>query len=79
MNAQTQYKLTAADLDLLLSVVRAGTLADTGKRMGVDASTIFRAIQRIERGLGQPLFERSRSGLYAFGAGIVPCATRRGA
>lgn len=62
MRAQTQYKLTAADLDVVLSVVRSGTLADAGERMGVDASTVFRAIQRVERGLGQPLFERSRSG-----------------
>lgn len=62
MNAQAQYKLAAADLNVLLSVMRAGTLADAGDRMGVDASTVFRAIQRIERGLGQPLFERSRSG-----------------
>ncbi|MGQ0598779.1 LysR family transcriptional regulator [Aquabacterium sp.] len=62
MNAQTQYKLTASDLDVVLSLVRAGTLADAGARLGVDASTVFRAVQRMERGLGQPLFERSRSG-----------------
>lgn len=62
MNAKTQYKLTAADLDVVLSVVRSGTLADAGERLGVDASTVFRAVQRLERGLGHPLFERSRSG-----------------
>ena len=62
MSAQTQYKLTAADLNILLSVVRSGTLIAAGERMGVDASTVFRAIQRVERGLGHPLFERSRSG-----------------
>lgn len=62
MNASAQYKLTALDLELVLSVARAGTLADAGERLGIDASTVFRALQRLERGLGQPLFERSRAG-----------------
>lgn len=62
MNAQTQYKLSAADLDALLALVRGGTLAHAAERLGVDASTVFRTLQRIERGLGQPLFERRRTG-----------------
>ena len=62
MNAQTQYKLSAADLEVVLAMVRTGTLAAAGERLGVDASTVFRSLQRIERGLGQSLFERSRSG-----------------
>ncbi len=62
MNAATQYRLEATDLETVLAMVRAGTLADAGERLGVDASTVFRAIQRIERGLGTPLFERSRAG-----------------
>jgi DNA-binding transcriptional LysR family regulator len=37
-------------------------LAAAGERLGVDASTVFRALQRIERGLGRPLFERTRTG-----------------
>ncbi len=65
MNASTQYKLSAADLETVLSLVRSGTLADAGERLGVDASTVFRSLQRIERGLGHALFERSRSGYQA--------------
>lgn len=65
MNAKTQYKLGASDLELVLALVRGGTLADAGERLAVDASTVFRAIQRIERGLGQRLFERSRAGYQA--------------
>jgi DNA-binding transcriptional LysR family regulator len=42
--------------------VRAGNLAGAGEQMGVDASTVFRSIRRIERGLGQRLFARSRAG-----------------
>ncbi|MGI4893465.1 MAG: LysR family transcriptional regulator, partial [Janthinobacterium lividum] len=34
-------------------------------RLGVDASTVFRSLQRIERGLGQSLFARSRTGYLA--------------
>ncbi|EXF45908.1 LysR family transcriptional regulator [Pseudomonas sp. BAY1663] len=42
--------------------MRAGNLAGAGERLDVDASTVFRSIRRIERGLGQRLFERSRAG-----------------
>lgn len=62
MNAITQYKLSAADLEVVLALVRTGTLADAGERLSLDASTVFRAIQRVEKGLGQRLFERSRAG-----------------
>jgi DNA-binding transcriptional LysR family regulator len=65
MNASTQYKLGAVDLETVLALVRSGTLADAGQRLGVDASTVFRSLQRIERGLGQALFERSRAGYMA--------------
>ncbi len=60
-----QYKLTPGDLEIALALVRGGTLARAGERLGVDASTVFRALQRIERGLGRALFERSRSGYLA--------------
>ena len=46
-------------------MVRAGTLAGAAERLGVDASTVFRSLRRIERGLGAALFERSRSGYQA--------------
>jgi DNA-binding transcriptional LysR family regulator len=65
MNARTQYQIGAAELDVVLAMVRSGTLAAAGERLGVDASTVFRALQRIERGLGMALFERSRSGYLA--------------
>lgn len=62
MIAKTQYKLTPDDLTLLLALVRGGSLGQAGERLSVDASTVFRSLQRIERGLGQSLFERSRQG-----------------
>lgn len=60
--AKTQYRLGADDLLLVLALARTGTLAAAGLRLGVDASTVFRTLQRLEKGLGQRLFERSRSG-----------------
>jgi DNA-binding transcriptional LysR family regulator len=60
--AATQYQITPPDLDVTLALVRGRTLAGAGERLGLDASTVFRALQRLERGLGQPLFERTRSG-----------------
>lgn len=62
MSATTQYKLSAADLEVVLALARTGTLADAGERLSLDASTVFRTIQKVEKGLGQRLFERSRAG-----------------
>lgn len=63
--ANMQYKITPNDLEVILALVRGGSLARAGERLGIDASTVFRALQRIERGLGRSLFERSRSGYLA--------------
>lgn len=63
MHARTQHELAPADLGTVLALVRAGTLAGAAERLGVDTSTVFRALQRLERGLGEPLFERRRTGL----------------
>lgn len=62
MIAKTQYQLTPNDLETALALVRGGTLAAAGERLGVDASTVFRSLQRLERGLATTLFERTRSG-----------------
>lgn len=62
MIAPMQYKLTPHDVDVVLALVRGRTLALAGEKLRVDASTVFRSLQRIERGLGQTLFERSRAG-----------------
>ena len=60
--ASAQYVLTAADLTVLLALQRRGTLAAAGESLGVDSSTVFRTLQRIEKGLEQRLFERARGG-----------------
>ena len=65
MIAKAQYRISPRDLDVTLALVRGGTLARAGERLGTDASTVFRSLQRIERGLGRPLFERTRSGYLA--------------
>jgi len=65
MIATPQYKMTPGDLEVTLALVRGGTLATAGERLGADASTVFRSLQRIERGLGRLLFERTRSGYLA--------------
>lgn len=65
MVAKPQYKIEVNDLYAVLGLVRAGTLAAAGDQLGQDASTVFRSLQRIEKGLGVPLFERSRAGYIA--------------
>lgn len=63
--ARAQYQVGAGELAIVLALVRGGTLAGAGERLAVDASTVFRSLQRLERGVGQRLFERSRTGYAA--------------
>lgn len=76
--ASAQYTLTPADLAVVLALARRGTLAAAGEFLGVDASTVFRALQRIEKGLEQRLFERTRGGYRAndLGAQLAKHAER---
>ncbi len=60
--ALTQSRLNASDLETILALARGTTLARAGERLGVDASTVFRSLKRVERKLGQHLFERGRGG-----------------
>lgn len=60
--APAQYEVSTDDLAVVLALARSRTLAQAGMQRGVAASTIFRTIQRMEKGLGQRLFERSRGG-----------------
>ena len=62
MIAKTQYKLSAGDVDVVLALTRAGTLPAAAERLSVDASTVFRTLKRVEKGLGQRLFETTRAG-----------------
>ena len=62
MIAKTQYKLSAGDIDVVLALTRAGNLPGAAERLSVDASTVFRTLKRVEKGLGQRLFETTRSG-----------------
>lgn len=63
--ASTQSKaaaLSLADMEVVLALVRGRTLAEAAARLGADPSTVFRSLQRIEKNLGQRLFERGRTG-----------------
>lgn len=63
--ARTQSKLDLPDLELILALQRGRTLAGAAERLQVDTSTVFRSIKRIEKDLGELLFERSRQGYTA--------------
>lgn len=60
--AKTQSKLRLTDLELILALVRGRTLAGAAERLGMDASTVFRSIKRVEKNVGEMLFERGRQG-----------------
>ncbi len=69
--AKTQYSLTAADLQIVLALARGRTLAEAAVRGGLDQSTVFRSLQRLERQLGRRLFQRSREGYLPTDAALV--------
>ena len=60
--AKTQSSLSLTDLELLLALVRGGTLAGAAERLRLDTSTVFRSIKRLEKNLNERLFERSKQG-----------------
>src|SRR5688572_8533889 len=60
--AKTQSKLGLADLELLLGLIRGRTLAGAAERLKADTSTVFRSIKRLEKDLGEVLFDRGRQG-----------------
>lgn len=68
--ARTQSKLELPDLELILALHRGRTLAGAAERLDVDTSTVFRSIKRIEKDLGELLFERSRQGYAATELGL---------
>lgn len=69
--ARTQSKLDLPDLELVLALHRGRTLAGAAERLQVDTSTVFRSIKRIEKELGELLFERSRQGYLATELGLA--------
>ena len=62
LSYKLSYKLSASDLDLILALARGGSLSKAGAHLAQDPSTVFRSLTRVEKGLGQRLFERLRSG-----------------
>jgi len=53
------------DLQTVLAVARAGSLAGAARALDVQHSTVFRRIEAVERRLRVRLFERARSGWQA--------------
>lgn len=68
-SAKLQSKLGLPDLETILALHRGRTLAGAAERMKVDATTVFRAIKRIEKDIGELLFDRGRNGYTATNLG----------
>src|SRR5262245_16505684 len=56
-------KLKLRQLEILLAVAKAGSMAKAAKQLAISQPAITRAIADAERALGLPLFERSRQGV----------------
>ncbi|MFY1667326.1 LysR family transcriptional regulator [Pseudomonas sp. Pseu.R1] len=71
INAAMQYRISHADLTLILALVRGKTLLKAAERLKVDVSTVFRAVRRLEASVGTALFDKSRSGYHPTSAAIL--------
>jgi DNA-binding transcriptional LysR family regulator len=61
--AATPSDLSPRDLELVLALVRGHTLQEAGRRLGLDTSSVYRAVKKLEQRLGLPLFDRGRQGM----------------
>ncbi len=57
------------DFRLVRAIAEARSLVGAAESLGLNHSTVFRRLGQIEAALGRPLFERSRAGYTATGAG----------
>lgn len=57
------------DIRLVAAIAAAGTLPAAAVRLGLDHSTVFRRLRRIDDALGTPAFERHRAGYNPTQAG----------
>lgn len=57
------------DIRLVAAIAAAGTLPAAATRLGLDHSTVFRRLRRIDDALGTPAFERGRAGYLPTEAG----------
>lgn len=73
INAAMQYRISHADLSLILALVRGKTLPRAAELLKVDVSTVFRSVRRLEASVGTALFEKSRTGYEPTSAAIVLC------
>ena len=71
-----QHMLDWDDLRIFLSVGQLGSLNGAAKALGIHRSTVLRRIDRLERQIGQRLFDRSPDGvsLTAAGERLLPHA-----
>jgi DNA-binding transcriptional LysR family regulator len=58
------------DLRIFLSVVRSGSFVASGRRLGLNHTTIARRLTALERSLGTRLLDRSPRGVLATKAGL---------
>jgi molybdate transport repressor ModE-like protein len=65
----TERSLSWDDARFVLAVHRAGSLTAAAVQLGVSHPTVFRRIRDLEASFGVQLFERSRAGYVATGAG----------
>ncbi len=75
-NGKTMDRLNWDDIRIFLALARDGTLSGAARQLGIGVATISRRIERVEQGMGLPLFLRHQQGydLTDQGAALLPRA-----
>lgn len=59
------------DIHVFQTAVRTGGYSSAGRKLGMDRTTIGRRFARLEREIGQPLWEQSKAGYRPTSAGLA--------
>lgn len=63
--------MTLRQIQYIVEVERLGSLSNAAKSLFISQSTLSFAIKDLERELGFPLFERTRTGMRPTDGGLV--------
>src|SRR4051812_27893166 len=75
LNDHVGRRMKLQDLNVLVTVVQAGSMGKAARRLNISQPAISRSIAELERALGVRLFDRHRQGIKPteYGRALLDC------